>query len=154
MNPYKKYASGQPSFEIYSKEIAMKFAPIFLRQLEITEEIMHKTPDPETFFHRFYYAMFLVTELAKMEELITFDGELPSERKQKFLEHKQEYVKNLLNNMCDRLDKKISKLKTKSAIIGNIERFRGELRIYEIEMSEETISYMKSIINNLKTKYR
>ncbi|MDE6657756.1 MAG: hypothetical protein K2J88_04145, partial [Oscillospiraceae bacterium] len=92
MNEYKKYASGQPSFEIYSVETALKFAPSFLRQLEITEDVMKNTPNPETFFHRFGYAMFLLTELVKMEDIISFEKELPSEHKQKLMDKKQEYI--------------------------------------------------------------
>ncbi|MDE6005254.1 MAG: hypothetical protein K2G88_07695 [Oscillospiraceae bacterium] len=153
MNEYKKYASGQPSFEIYSVETALKFAPSFLRQLEITEDVMKNTPNPETFFHRFGYAMFLLTELVKMEDIISFEKELPSEHKQKLMDKKQEYIRNLLDNIFDRLDKKISKLKTQKSIIGNIERLGIELKIYEVEMSEETISYMKTVINNLKKNH-
>lgn len=153
MNEYRKYASGQPVYETYSEEEAKRIAPYFLRQLESTEEIIKKTPDPETFFHRFGYALFLMTELAKMEDMIPFEGALPSERKHKLLENRQEYLKNLITRICDRVDSRMTKLKTQKSVIANIERLKADLKIYETEMSEDTIFYLERLVYELKQKH-
>ncbi|MDE5754049.1 MAG: hypothetical protein K2H89_05850 [Oscillospiraceae bacterium] len=154
MNEFKRYAFGQPSRDIYSVEEAIKISPLFLRMLEKTMEIIQKTPDPETFFHRYGYALFLTTELAKMEQVISFADKLPSERKQELFDNKQEYLRNLISRMCEKTDKRMAKLKTGNTVTANINRLQADLKIYHPEMSSDTITYMHTRIETLHQKYQ
>lgn len=154
MNEFKRYAPGQPCLDNYSPEEAMRISPVFLQMLERTMIIIQRTPDPETFFHRYGHALFLTTELAKMEQVISFADKLPSERKQELFDNKQQYLRDLISRICEKTDKRMEKLKTGTTVTANISRLQADLKIYHPEMSSDTMLYMHNRIETLHRKYQ
>lgn len=154
MNEFRKYASGQPCFEQYSQEVAIRFAPPFLQFLERSIEIVQKTTDLETFFHRYGYALFLATELVKMEQVIPLPGKPASERRQELFDKKQEYLQGMISRYCEKTDRRMAKLKTGNTVDSNIFRLQVELGVYATEMSKDTMMHMQNEIEQLHRKYK
>lgn len=126
-NEYSQYAPGDLMPKRYTKEEAKRLAPIYLNQLQDSGKIINSTTNPETFFYRYGFALQRLTELEKMEKLVKFKGSKPSKTKIETIKIKQESIRELINRMKDKVDEKLSSLKTQVSIINNINKFNNPL---------------------------
>ena len=146
VNEYSEYDSSYPPDKTYTKQEAKTLAPQFLQQVQDSARLIDTTINPDTFFSRYGFLLHRLTELEKMESLIRFSGELPSNIKQKTIELKQEKIHELLERMKTKTEERLYSLKTKRAVENGIAKFNASLEPYLSEINADNQAYKESII--------
>lgn len=149
-NPYEKYSLGARSQGHYSSKEAEMAAPLYLKQVRESVNIINSTVNPEVFFSRYGFALFRLYELSKMEGKVKFKGDKPSKFLKTMEKEKQEAIKRLIDRICQKSREKCCTLKTEKAKANNIDKAEKELKLYISEFDGTSVEYLNNKIMELK----
>lgn len=118
--------------------------------LRIAQDCCHAlqtTTNPDVFFERFQLLVLHSSELAILEEYISFSGASPTTAFNVLVNEKQECIKQFLIRYFDKVIDKAESLKTDKGKLNQYQKFYDSLKPYFSEMDADNIDY-------IETKYR
>ncbi len=128
--------------------------PQYLKQIEESIDLINNTADPKTFFKRYIFAIDRLSELSKMEDKISFTGQLPSKFKSVMIEKKQAAIIDMIDRAVQKTKEKLLSLKTEKGKTNNINKFRTQFEPFEEEMLPSTLDYLNNVYTELSNSIK
>lgn len=111
------------------------------------------TKKPDVFFQRYDFAITRIIGLIYMKKYVKIEGSNLPETAEKLIDHKQEFVHELILRCSNAVENKLLTLKTVKSKENNINKFETSFQPFYGEMSPENINYVTKLANKLRRLY-
>lgn len=147
----KKYYELTPSSDIkINRSFSQLNAQTYYKQYNDSLKLIGTTKKPDVFFERYDFAITRLIGLIYMKKYIRIEGSNLPEAVEKMIDHKQEFVMQMIERSFEGLETKVYKLKTKISKIKNIEKFKESFEPYLVEINADNRNYLYSLVDGLK----
>jgi hypothetical protein len=148
---YPEYgATPLPTSDTMPAPLCRLNAQNFLKQYNDSIKIVGSTKKPLVFFYRYDFAVKRGIALIYARRYVRMSGDNIEKKTNQLIEHKQEFIRQMIDRVYEDYSEKINKLKTQKAKVKKADDFELSFAPFIDEISQENIKYINQITERLR----
>lgn len=121
-------------------------APQWLKIAEESAKLCNETVNPDVFFSRFDLMLEKLRQLAEIEHLVSFSGELPSISCQRIQKQRPAAIHDMIERSYNRMIQEARALKTKKGQDNKLVKYFTTMNAYSDQIGPDGMAYLQSLM--------
>ena len=148
---YAKYApTPLPTSKTMTASYCKANVNNFLKQFNDSIKIVGSTTKPDTFFYRYDFAVKKGIALIYSRKYVRMTGDNIEKKTNQLIEHKQEFVRQMIDRVYAEYSEKINKLKTPKSMAKKVDDFEQSFQPFYDELCQDNIAYIQQVAAQLR----